>query len=269
MQLRGYSDCTRGDPTLNRHYDPRERRKIKIKKTGKKIVIIGGTYMGLIMLSSAFGCGLWGNQETTSENPVIEFGKKSGPYHERFYENRNNRKQALFAPSEKRSDQYALELGITQLKKAKSLLARYSHTREQRAQKKREIENLSDYLPIAQAAFEKKWSLKNEAESPKQFERRRDEGEIDWELSQLQYKNISLNGETKEFEIERAKDRIEKHTIELQELQAIFKGKWGEEYPSDVKSSKFVLKNLPVSWSYECRYSAQRKIGQYKSNMNV
>lgn len=229
----------------------------KNPKNWKRIVIIGGTYVGLIMLSSAFGYDLWKKQTITSENHGVEFGKRSASYQERFYEDRDDKldkKQTPFARSAKRSDEYCLELSITRLKKAKALLAKYSHTQEQKAERKEEIKSLSDYLPIAQEAFEKKWSLKSEAESPKQFERRVDEGEIDWELSRLQYENLSLNGETKGFEIERAKDRIESCIKELQELQAIFKGKWGEEYP-----------NL----SYERRYSAQRKIDQYKSNMNV
>lgn len=206
----------------------------------KKILLIGGgAYVVITMLSVAIGGAVMLNKKAAMDNRTdklgMEFEEKKADFQERFHKNWNDHLDKMskgFAKSEKRSDRNGIECTENCIKLCKERMQNWEErSAEEKTALEEKILGLSYALVGDKLAYKKKWGRQQEDETQEEYERRSEEGEIDWDQEAVNYGNFSSQWGTTEVEIEKKEDWIEIHSELLQIHQNRFKEKWGEEYP--------------------------------------
>ena len=202
----------------------------KIKKNWQKIAIIGvSSYVGLTVLSSLLGYSFINKQKKAIKNHETEIGrefvKRKTDFHDRFYKNFNGKLDRLgsqFAASEKRSDQ-------SQIDDMKEVISSIEKDRGNKSLQ--ELEERNQQVSLMQAAFNKKWESQSVNESSEQFEKRKDEGKVDWLEAQVRRREAGLKWYSQEDLQEVIKRDILVRTESLNLEKARFKEKWEADDP--------------------------------------
>ncbi|MGE0198738.1 MAG: hypothetical protein AB7H48_03395 [Parachlamydiales bacterium] len=219
----------------------------KLKRNWKRILIIGvSAYVGFTILSMAIGVVFFTKikrqVEHEKEDIGQEFQNRKEDFHERFNKNWNEKLNKLaksFAESEKRANQSGLD-GLKNVQKSikedlNGKSTKTSETKKIRLQK--DLFQLSKEIVIAETAFKKKWFSQIENETNEQYERRRDEGAIDWRKQNIKRCERQMEDINDEMQLEEDKLNLEKHRKDLQYLQNSFQEKYGEPY-EDIEFQK-------------------------------
>lgn len=213
----------------------------KIKRNWKKILIIGvASYILIAFISTAVGAALItkrGNQIKNCEDRIgREFQARKSDFLKRYYDNWDKGLKKMekgFAESEKKWDRFNLDGLKGAQETANKMLVKYKHINapEEEAQLNQELTDRAYLIARGEATFKKKWFSQRDDESLEEYERRCDEGKIDWEINNLDYHFFMTKDMTDEFELEDWKEYKERRLAELHRLQDDFQSKYGEEYP--------------------------------------
>jgi len=227
----------------------------------KKILFIGGSlYIAITVISTIVGSRAILNQKESIENHTTEIGqefeKRKEAFQEKFEKNWNNQRDELirhFAKSQKRSDQDKLDGMIKVLFSRESRLekALKNGAEEEIENLKKEIQERYRYLALMQAAFAKKWGSQEADETPNQFQKRKDEGELDWIRAEIDRRQAALKWYPKNFE-SRTQNQIEDFQEQLEDAEARFNKKW------KIKGAS----NVEVTQEYPDMKIVQQLVGQ-------
>lgn len=222
----------------------------KIKRNWKKILIVGAaSYIALTFISTAVGAAFItkrGKQIENCEDKIgREFQDRKADFYERYYDNWDKGLKKMeegFAESEKRSDKFGLDGLKGSIDIAKSRLKEWpERPEESRLKIEKIIAETTELVTSGEAAFKKKWFSQSDDESLEEYERRCDEGKIDWQLYGVDYYVWILRDTTDEFKYDERKQTLKKEKEQLHRLQEKFLAKYGEEYP---QSNPLSLCNL-------------------------
>lgn len=208
----------------------------------KKILLIGGgAYVVITMLSVAIGGAVMLNKKAAMDNRTdklgMEFEEKKADFQESFKKNWNDHLDKMskgFAKSEKRNDRFLMELNENSIKYCKKILENHGGEKmpaEEKAALEEELLEFSKHVATKKMAYKKKWGKIQEEEPQEEYDKRTDEGKIDWIQEQLNFANLSMKWAETDKAIEKKEDWIEDLINSLEYQQSRFKEKWGEEYP--------------------------------------
>ncbi|WP_316355514.1 hypothetical protein [Candidatus Neptunichlamydia sp. REUL1] len=223
----------------------------KVKRNWKRILFIGGgAYVAIAILSTVVGGVLIKGRMDKMENCEDEIGKafieRKAEFRERFDKNWNAKLDRLsegFARSQKASDKHqikGMKGSLEDNKKYIKDLIREGNNQDRVKRLESQLPKRMEHIEIIQAAFDKKWTPQAEDETLNQFERRRDEGKIDWLVIQLSRRVDSL--EWYPDQRESALENIERQKDLLHKEQAKFQEKYSEPYRgTELKDLCFAL----------------------------
>ena len=211
----------------------------KVKRNWKRILFIGGgAYVAIAILSTVVGGVLIKGRMDKMENCEDKIGKafieRKTEFRERFDKNWNAKLDRLsegFARSQKASDKHqikGMKGSLEDNKKYIKDLIREGNNQDRVKRLESQLPKRMEHIEIIQAAFDKKWTPQSEDETLNQFERRRDEGKIDWLAIQLSRRVDSL--EWYPNQREEALENIEIQKDLLHKEQAKFQEKYSEPY---------------------------------------
>jgi len=211
----------------------------KVKRNWKRILLIGGgAYVAIAILSTVVGGMLIKGRMDKMENCEDEIGKafveRKEEFRERFNKNWNAKLDSLsegFARTQKVSDKNqikGMKGSLEDNREAIKNLIREGNNQDRVKRLESQLPKRMEHIEIIQAAFEKKWTPQGEDETLNQFERRRDEGKIDWLAIQLSRRVDSL--EWYPDQRESILEDIETRKDLLQKEQAKFQKKYIEPY---------------------------------------
>ena len=220
----------------------------KIKRNWKKILIIGAaSYIALALITTAVGVASFitkrGKQIENCEDEIgREFQSRKTDFLERYYDNWEKGLDKMskgFAESEKKWNKH----GLDNLKEAQETTQKMLNNEglfnwkdrpeSDKLKLQQELKERAQLIASKEAAFKRKWFSQHNDESLEEYERRCDEGRIDWELCNLDYYAMMIKDMTDEFDLEDWKEYKERSLTELQRLQDNFQKKYGEPYEGE------------------------------------
>ena len=216
----------------------------KIKRHWKRILLIGAVaYVAVAIISTAVGAAFIKGRIDKMEKCEDEIGKafveRKADFQERFNKNWNVKRDSLiegFKRTEKHSDKHGLDglkgaQEIAQKMLSNSGLFSWEERPEpEKIKLEQEIAELEHYIASGEAAFKKKWFSQRDNETLEQFERRQDEGGIDWQVEYIARCEWRMKDLTDEFELDERKQNLVRKNQVLTYLQEKFQEKYGEPY---------------------------------------
>lgn len=227
----------------------------KCKRNWKKILIIGAaSYLALTFISTAVGTAFISDKAKKIDNCEDEIGQefqaRKADFYDRYYDNWEKGLDKMskgFVESEKRSDKFGLD-GLKGAQETtqkmlnnEGLFAWKERPESDKIKLQQELKERAYLITTGEAAFKKKWFSQRDDESHEEYERRCDEGKIDWQLHEVDYYAWILKDTTDEFKYDERKQTLNKEKERFQNMKESFLAKYGEEYP---RKSSLSLCNL-------------------------
>jgi hypothetical protein len=211
----------------------------KIKRNWKRILLIGaGAYVAIAIISTVVGGmlikGRMDKMERHEDTIGKAFEERKADFRENFNKNWNAKLDNLsegFKRTEKISDKHGLDGLKGALNTANRRLEKWvERPEESRTKLKQEIAELEHYIAAGESAYKKKWFSQRDDETLEQFERRQDEGGIDWQVEYMARCEWRMRDITDEFELDERKQNLVIENDNLSYLQEKFQNKYGEPY---------------------------------------